>query len=219
MTGAPRHRRHSSNIGGVLRGVMRARWLPRRAVLGSRMFSDTFAARDLADFSVPRDDREAQSAFRCDRIIDGATRVTYSVKWRNSVIRNERPFVAPRARVAGPRGRLQARSGRVLQIAGYDVSLAGGPVAAPSHYHHPHDHRRRRQQPDHLPEATRPTSTTRSSESSFQWALLAVCDRVPGERFYVAHVYHEWFRRWRRTVDGDRVVPTLSSRRLPRGPR
>lgn len=23
--------------------------------------------------------------------------------------------------------------------------------------------------------------------------FLAVCDRVPGEAFYIAHVYHEWF--------------------------
>ncbi len=23
--------------------------------------------------------------------------------------------------------------------------------------------------------------------------FLAVCDRVPGERFYLAHVFHEWF--------------------------
>lgn len=27
----------------------------------------------------------------------------------------------------------------------------------------------------------------------FSAGFLAVCDRVPGERFYVAHVYHEWF--------------------------
>jgi hypothetical protein len=27
----------------------------------------------------------------------------------------------------------------------------------------------------------------------FSAGFLAVCDRVPGEPFYIAHVYHEWF--------------------------
>jgi hypothetical protein len=27
----------------------------------------------------------------------------------------------------------------------------------------------------------------------FSAGFLAVCDRVPGEQFYIAHVYHEWF--------------------------
>lgn len=27
----------------------------------------------------------------------------------------------------------------------------------------------------------------------FSAGFLAVCDRVPGEQFYLAHVYHEWF--------------------------
>lgn len=27
----------------------------------------------------------------------------------------------------------------------------------------------------------------------FSAGFLAVCDRVPGETFYIAHVYHEWF--------------------------
>jgi hypothetical protein len=27
----------------------------------------------------------------------------------------------------------------------------------------------------------------------FSAGFMAVCDRVPGESFYIAHVYHEWF--------------------------
>jgi hypothetical protein len=30
-------------------------------------------------------------------------------------------------------------------------------------------------------------------EETFFAGYLAVCDRFPGEEFYVAHVYHEWF--------------------------
>jgi hypothetical protein len=32
-----------------------------------------------------------------------------------------------------------------------------------------------------------------ADEEFFSAGFMAVCDRVPGEPFYIAHVYHEWF--------------------------
>jgi hypothetical protein len=37
------------------------------------------------------------------------------------------------------------------------------------------------------------TYVTSHDEEFFSAGFLAVCDLVPGERFYIAHVYHEWF--------------------------
>ena len=37
------------------------------------------------------------------------------------------------------------------------------------------------------------TYVEKAEDEFFAAGFLAVCDRVPGEPFYVAHVYHEWF--------------------------
>jgi hypothetical protein len=37
------------------------------------------------------------------------------------------------------------------------------------------------------------THVASADEEFFSAGFLAVCDRVPGEPFYIAHVYHEWF--------------------------
>ncbi len=37
------------------------------------------------------------------------------------------------------------------------------------------------------------TYVEKADDEFFSAGFLAVCDRVPGESFYIAHVYHEWF--------------------------
>ena len=102
----------------------------------------------------------------------------------------KRPSWAP-APVPGQKDDYQPDPAEFLRIADRDVLLPVG------RSHHPNITILRTIVGDGGKSLTlflKDTTYSKSPKDEFLSAgFLAVCDRVPGERFYIAHVFHEWF--------------------------
>ena len=124
--------------------------------------------------------------YRYDRIIE-KHEGPEDWSWR---LRDERPSWAPEP-VPGVEDDYTPDPSEFLRIAGRDVLLPVG------RSHHPNITVLRAIVSDDDKSLTLFLKDTTYVESAkeefFSAGFLAICDRVPGERFYLAHVYHEWF--------------------------
>jgi hypothetical protein len=162
------------------------RILGRLCVLPSAMTESPEPPLRLGD--LPPELIEKLKTYRYDRIVE---KHEGPEDWGWKLRRpDERPSWAPEP-LPGQKDDYQPDPAEFLRITGRDVLLPVG------RSHHPNITILRTIVGDDGKSLTLFLKDTTYSEGPadefFSAGFLAVCDRVPGERFYIAHVFHEWF--------------------------
>ena len=156
-------------------------------MLAFRMAENTERPLRLAD--LPQETIARLRTYRYDRIIEKHEGPD-SWEW---LLRDERPSCTRSAPEPGPGidDDDAPDPAELLRIAGCDVLLPIG------RSHHPKLTILRAIVGDDARSLTiflkDTTYVEKAEDEFFSAGFLAVCDRVPGEGFYIAHVYHEWF--------------------------